>query len=61
MIMIQRNSREKIINKFKTHHFNGMIPLIHAISKSNTEALPEVIDFLKEEGYQFGTVDEIVS
>ena len=38
-----------------------MIPLIHAISKSNTEALPEVIDFLKEEGYQFGTVDEIVS
>lgn len=53
--------KDYVISKFKTHHFNGMIPLIHAISKSNTEALPEVIDFLKEEGYQFGTVDEIVS
>lgn len=53
--------KDYVINKFKTHHFNGMIPLIHAISKSNTEALPEVIDFLAEKGYRFGTVDEIVS
>lgn len=53
--------KEYVIEKFKKHYFNGMIPLIHAISKSNTEALPEIIDFLSEQGYRFGTVDEIVS
>ncbi len=51
--------KEYVINKFKKHYFNGMIPLIHAISKSNTEALPDVIDFLAKKGFRFGTLDEI--
>lgn len=51
--------KDYVIEKFKKHHFNGMIPLIHAISKSNTQALPEVIKYLKKQGYRFGTVDEI--
>jgi peptidoglycan-N-acetylmuramic acid deacetylase len=48
-----------VIEKFKKHHFNGMIPLIHAVSKSNAEALPDVIAYLKKQGYRLGTVDEI--
>ena len=35
-----------------------MIPLIHACSKSNTEALGAVLTFLKKKGFRFGTLDE---
>ena len=47
-----------VIRKFKTYYHNGMIPLIHACSKSNTEALGEVLAFLKKKGFRFGTLDE---
>lgn len=47
-----------VINKFRTYHHNGMIPLVHACSKSNTEALGSVIRMLKKKGYRFGTLDE---
>ena len=47
-----------VIRKFKTYYHNGMIPLIHACSKSNTEALGEVLTFLKKKGFRFGTLDE---
>lgn len=36
-----------------------MIPLIHAVSKSNTQALPTVIKYLKKKGFRYGTLDEI--
>ncbi len=47
-----------VIRKFKTYYHNGMIPLIHACSKSNTEALGAVLTFLKKKGFRFGTLDE---
>lgn len=46
--------------KFETHHHNGMIPLVHACSKSNTEALDAVIGGMKERGYRFGMLDEFI-
>lgn len=46
--------------KFRVYHHNGMIPLIHACSKSNTEALSSVIRMLKRKGYRFGTLDEFI-
>lgn len=49
-----------VINKFKKYYHNGMIPLIHTCSKSNTQALSEVIRFLKKKGFCFGTLDEFV-
>lgn len=49
-----------VIQKFETYHHNGMIPLVHACSKSNTEALPSVIKNMKKKGYRFGTLDEIL-
>ena len=48
-----------VIEHFTKNHHNGAIPLIHTISQSNTEALPEVIQLLKDAGYRFGTVDEL--
>jgi len=32
---------------------NGQIMLLHAVSSSNTEALPDIIDSFKEHGYEF--------
>ncbi|MBO5072637.1 MAG: polysaccharide deacetylase family protein [Eubacterium sp.] len=49
-----------VVRKFRMHHHNGMIPLIHTCSKSNTEALGKVIKLLKKKGYRFGTLDEFI-
>lgn len=38
---------------------NGNVILLHAVSKSNTEALDRIICDLKSQGYSFGTLDEI--
>jgi|GEM_PF-392404 len=38
---------------------NGSIVLLHAVSQSNTEALPDVIDKLKADGYVFRTLEEL--
>ncbi len=38
---------------------NGAIYLLHAVSSSNTEALSQVIDDLKAEGYTFGTLYDL--
>ena len=39
--------------------FLRAIPLIHNISKSNTEALDEVLTMLEEAGYRFGSLMEL--
>lgn len=51
--------KDYVINHFKENHHKGAIPLIHNISKSNTEALDEVLTFLEKKGYRFGTLDEL--
>lgn len=48
-------------NKFETYHHNGMIPLVHTCSKSNTEALDSVIKAMKDKGYRFGMLDEFIN
>lgn len=47
-----------VVKMFKKYHFPGMMPLLHVISSSDAEALPEVIETLQEKGYRFGRVDE---
>ena len=50
-----------VVDKFKKHHFCGMMPLLHVISSSDAEALDEVIETLEDKGYRFGTVDEFAA
>jgi peptidoglycan-N-acetylmuramic acid deacetylase len=50
-----------VVKMFKKYHFCGMMPLLHVISSSDTEALPEVIETLQEKGYRFGLVSEFAS
>lgn len=45
--------KDYVVNHFKENWHNGAIPLIHNVSKSNTEALETVIKNLKKEGFQF--------
>jgi peptidoglycan-N-acetylmuramic acid deacetylase len=49
-----------VIDKFKKHHFCGMMPLLHVISSSDAEALPDIIDEMEDEGYRFGMVTDFL-
>lgn len=51
--------KEYVINHFKDNYHNGAIPLIHNVSKSNTEALDDVLTMLEGKKYRFGTLDEL--
>lgn len=51
--------KDYVINHFDTYHHNGAIPLMHNDSDSNLEAMDEVLTLLKEQGYRFGTLDEL--
>jgi len=41
------------------NHHNGAIILLHAVSSSNTEALGDIIEYLREQGYSFASLDEL--
>ena len=49
-----------VVDMFEKHHFCGMMPLLHAISTSDTEALPEIISSMEDEGYRFGMVTDFI-
>lgn len=51
--------KQTAIDMMKKNYHNGSIILLHAVSQSNTEALPEIIDMLKDEGYRFAPLSEI--
>lgn len=51
--------KEYVVDHFDTYHHNGCIALIHNISESNTQALGDVLDLLREAGYRFGTLTEL--
>ena len=38
---------------------DGAILLLHAVSKDNAESLGDIIDYAKEQGYQFASLDEL--
>ncbi len=38
---------------------NGAILLLHAVSKDNTEALADIIRYAREQGYEFGSLDNL--
>lgn len=41
------------------NYHNGSIMLLHAVSQSNTEALPDIINSLREKGYTFMTLNDL--
>ena len=47
------------LKKIKEQAHSGSVMLLHAVSKTNVELLPQLIDDLRAEGYRFDTVDKI--
>lgn len=51
--------REAAYQYIDTYYHNGAIILLHAVSKSNTEALGDIIKNLKSKGYRFAELTEL--
>lgn len=51
--------KEYALNHVLENAHPGMMPLLHAVSSSNAEALDDIIKQLKEQGYRFGSLYEI--
>lgn len=47
-----------ILNHFETYHHNGALVLMHNDSDGNRDAMDQVLSYLKEQGYRFGTLNE---
>ena len=54
----QPTPQEAHDNVLANHH-NGAIILLHAVSSANTDALPQIIDSLRDAGYRFGSLEEL--
>lgn len=48
-----------VVDHFKKYYHKGAITLTHNISKSNAEALDDVLTYLEKKGYRFATLDEL--
>ncbi|MDE5777966.1 MAG: polysaccharide deacetylase family protein [Lachnospiraceae bacterium] len=54
-------SKEHVVEHFRKYYHPGAIPLMHNVSVANKEALEQVINDLKKEGYSFGTLYDIMN
>lgn len=54
-------TREEALNTLLPRTHNGAVVLLHSTSKTNAKVLGELIERWKEEGYQFGTLDELTT
>lgn len=50
--------KDYVIEHFKNNYHKGALPLIHNTSSSNCAALNDVLTYLEEQNYRFGTLDE---
>lgn len=53
-------SSSYVVEHFVKYYHPGAIPLMHNVSKANHDALKDVIEKLKKEGYSFGSLYELV-
>lgn len=51
--------KQAAYNNVMNSYHNGAVLLLHAVSKSNTEALGDIIDSLSAKGYTFDTLNNL--
>jgi len=51
--------REYALNKLKSNTHNGMVVLLHPTSSTNADIMDEILTYWENEGYRFGTLDEL--
>lgn len=56
----QSKNKESIINEVKNQVYPGSILLFHDIQPATVEALPEVIDYLYSQNYEFVTINQLL-
>ena len=54
-------TKEEAFQKLLPRTHNGTVVLLHSTSKTNAEILNELIGKWKEQGYRFGTLEELFS
>lgn len=52
-------SKEHVVEHFKKYYHPGAIPLLHNVSQANHDALQQVLQDLKKEGYSFGSLYDL--
>ncbi|MCK8828571.1 polysaccharide deacetylase family protein [Natroniella acetigena] len=57
-----QDTHEEIVGQVERHYHPGGIVLLHngVIHKQTVQALPEIIELLREDGYEFKTVDQLL-
>ena len=53
-------SEEEAMNKIIPNLHNGEIMLLHATSKTNADIMDKMIEKIKEEGYEFRSLDDFI-
>ena len=53
-------SEEEAMNKIISNLHNGEIMLLHATSKTNADIMDKMVKKVKEEGYEFRSLDEFI-
>ena len=53
-------SHETALEKIALNLHNGEIMLLHATSKTNSEIMAEMIKKVREQGYEFRSIDDFV-
>jgi peptidoglycan-N-acetylmuramic acid deacetylase len=51
--------KEYAYNHVMENYHNGAIPLLHAVSRSNAEAMEDILKGLLDKGYRFGSLYEL--
>ena len=51
--------KDAAMNKILSRTHNGCVMLLHSVSSTNVQVLPNLIDRLKSEGYEFKSLTEI--
>lgn len=52
-------SKEHVVEHFRKYYHPGAIPLLHNVSQANHDALQQVLQDLKREGYTFGSLYDL--
>lgn len=51
--------KQAIYNQFMKYYHKGAVVLLHAISRSDTQALPSIIKKMKKKGFTFGELTDL--
>ena len=56
-----QSSQAQAMKKILDNIHNGEVMLLHPTSSTNAEIMPELLKSLKNQGFRFGTIDELCS